>query len=124
MGALLPPSGSRLRPDSDSQGEGQRFRRLRQAGREISLIPAGYGYGYGYGYGGDAFDHSLNMGMAGLEFERCLKTGRYCNTLSLECKAGWRSSMKHSALIFPPASNTRSPWEMDDGGTWPGATDS
>ncbi len=37
---------------------------------------------------GDAFDHSLNMGMAGLEFERCLKTGRYCNTLSMECKAG------------------------------------
>jgi hypothetical protein len=53
---------------------------------KISLIPGGYGYGYGYG--GDAFDHSLNMGMAGLEFERCLKTGRYCNTLSLECKAG------------------------------------
>ena len=47
---------------------------------KISLVQAGCC--------GDAFDHTLNMGMAGLEFERCLKTGRYCNTLSLECKAG------------------------------------
>jgi len=42
----------------------------------------------GAGFGGDTFDHSLNMGMAGLEFERCLRTGKYCNTLSMECKAG------------------------------------
>jgi hypothetical protein len=34
------------------------------------------------------FDHQLNMGMAGLEFERCLKTTRFQNTLSLECRAG------------------------------------
>ena len=34
------------------------------------------------------FDHQLNMGMAGLEFERCLKTTRFRNTLSLECRAG------------------------------------
>ena len=35
-----------------------------------------------------AFDHQLNMGIAGLEFERCLKTTRFQNTLSLECRAG------------------------------------
>jgi len=38
--------------------------------------------------GGDTLDNDLNMGMAGLEFEQCLRTGRQCNTLSLECKAG------------------------------------
>jgi len=37
---------------------------------------------------GDSFDNELNMGMAGLEFERCLQTGRFCNTLSLQCRAG------------------------------------
>lgn len=37
---------------------------------------------------GDTFDHDLNMGMAGLEFERCMKTGRFCDTLSMECRAG------------------------------------
>jgi len=37
---------------------------------------------------GDTLDNDLNMGMAGLEFEQCLRTGRQCNTLSLECKAG------------------------------------
>jgi hypothetical protein len=26
--------------------------------------------------------------MAGIEFERCLKTSRFANTLSMECKAG------------------------------------
>lgn len=35
----------------------------------------------------DRFDSDLNMGLFGLEFERALKTGRYSNTLSLECKA-------------------------------------
>ncbi len=35
-----------------------------------------------------AFDHQLNMGMAGMEFERCLRTTRSWNTLSLECRAG------------------------------------
>jgi hypothetical protein len=35
----------------------------------------------------DRFDSDLNMGLFGLEFERALKTGKYCNTLSLECKA-------------------------------------
>ena len=34
------------------------------------------------------FDHQLNMGMAGVEFERCLKTTRFRNTLSCECRAG------------------------------------
>ncbi len=34
------------------------------------------------------FDQQLNMGMAGMEFERCLKTTRFRNTLSLECRAG------------------------------------
>ena len=34
------------------------------------------------------FDNQLNMGMAGMEFERCLKTTRFQNTLSLECRAG------------------------------------
>lgn len=34
------------------------------------------------------FDHQLNMGMAGIEFERCLKTTRLRNTLSCECRAG------------------------------------
>jgi hypothetical protein len=37
---------------------------------------------------GDSLDNDLNMGMAGVEFEQCLRTGRQCNTLSLECKAG------------------------------------
>jgi hypothetical protein len=37
---------------------------------------------------GDHMDNDLNMAMAGLEFEKCLKTSRLCNTLSLECKAG------------------------------------
>lgn len=35
------------------------------------------------------FDNDLNMAMAGLEIERCLKTSRLCNTLSVECKAGF-----------------------------------
>ncbi len=37
---------------------------------------------------GDTWDESMNMAMAGLEFEKCLRTGRLCNTLSLVCKAG------------------------------------
>jgi len=37
---------------------------------------------------GDAIDNDMNMGMAGLEFEKCLKTSRLCNTLSLDCRAG------------------------------------
>ncbi len=37
---------------------------------------------------GDTLDNTLNMGMAGLEFERCLKTRRLRDTLSLSCKAG------------------------------------
>ncbi len=37
---------------------------------------------------GDTYNNELNMGMAGLEFERCLKTGRFCNTLSIQCRAG------------------------------------
>lgn len=37
---------------------------------------------------GDTLYNELNMGMAGLEFKKCLKTGPYCNTFSLECKAG------------------------------------
>lgn len=51
---------------------------------KISLAcPVGGWYGCG-----TTFDHQLNMGMAGLEFERCLKTARFCDTLSLECRAG------------------------------------
>jgi len=37
---------------------------------------------------GETMNNDLNMAMAGLEFEKCLKTGRLCNTLSIECKAG------------------------------------
>jgi hypothetical protein len=37
---------------------------------------------------GASFDHQLNMGMAGLEFDRCLKIARFSETLSLECRAG------------------------------------
>lgn len=37
---------------------------------------------------GDTYDHSLNMGMAGLEFERCLKATRWGKYLSCECRAG------------------------------------
>lgn len=37
---------------------------------------------------GSTMFNDLNMGMAGLEFERCLKTTRNWNTLSLECRAG------------------------------------
>ncbi|MEJ2717761.1 MAG: hypothetical protein P8182_11565 [Deltaproteobacteria bacterium] len=40
------------------------------------------------GGGGDTYDHALNMAMAGLEFERCLKAGRWGNYLSCDCKAG------------------------------------
>lgn len=36
----------------------------------------------------ERMDTDLNMAMAGLEFEKCLKTGRFWNTLSLVCKAG------------------------------------
>jgi hypothetical protein len=43
---------------------------------------------YQVGCCGDAFDNDLNMVMAGLEFERCLRTSRLCNTLSCECKVG------------------------------------
>jgi len=35
----------------------------------------------------DIFQSELNMGMAGLEFETALRTGRWWNTLSLECAA-------------------------------------
>lgn len=37
---------------------------------------------------GDNMDNDLNMAMAGVEIEKCLKTSRLCNTLSVECKAG------------------------------------
>jgi hypothetical protein len=33
------------------------------------------------------FDHQLNMAMAGMEFEQALRTERFRNTLSLECRA-------------------------------------
>ena len=37
---------------------------------------------------GDTWDEDMNMAMAGLEFEKCLRTGKKRNTLSLLCKAG------------------------------------
>jgi hypothetical protein len=37
---------------------------------------------------GNNFDNDLNMAMAGLEFERCLRTASFCDTLSLECRGG------------------------------------
>ncbi|MCX5861177.1 MAG: hypothetical protein WCG29_05285 [Desulfomonile sp.] len=37
---------------------------------------------------GSTFDNDLNMAMAGVEVQRCLKTTNLFNTLSLECKAG------------------------------------
>lgn len=37
---------------------------------------------------GDTMNNDLNMAMAGLEFEKCLKTTRMFSTLSIECKAG------------------------------------
>lgn len=40
------------------------------------------------GFGADSLDNDLNMGMAGLELEKCIKTSRQCNTLSVECRAG------------------------------------
>jgi hypothetical protein len=43
---------------------------------------------YQPGLMGGTMDNDLLMGMAGIEFERCLKTTRSCSTLSLECKAG------------------------------------
>jgi hypothetical protein len=46
------------------------------------------GTAWAYTGAGATFDHQLNMGMAGLEFERCLRTARFCDTLSLECRAG------------------------------------
>ncbi len=42
----------------------------------------------GYGLGSSAtMDVGLNMGMAGIEMEKCLKTTASCSTLSLECSA-------------------------------------
>ncbi|MBI5252473.1 MAG: hypothetical protein HY912_23510 [Desulfomonile tiedjei] len=40
------------------------------------------------GMGGNTMDNDLNMAMAGIEFEKCLKTTHTKATLSLECKAG------------------------------------
>lgn len=37
---------------------------------------------------GSAFDNDLNMAMTGVELEKLLKVSRFCNTLSVECKAG------------------------------------
>jgi hypothetical protein len=39
------------------------------------------------GMGGDTMDNDFNMAMAGVEFEKCLKSTRTKATLSLECKA-------------------------------------
>jgi len=39
------------------------------------------------GMGGDIMDNDLNMGMAGVEFEKCLQTNRLKATASIECKA-------------------------------------
>ncbi len=50
---------------------------------KISVVGAGIG-----GFGGSTFDNDLNMAMAGLEFERCLRTASFCDTLSLECRGG------------------------------------
>ncbi len=36
----------------------------------------------------DVMDNDLNMAIAGMEFERCLKTTASCSTLSFECRAG------------------------------------
>lgn len=47
---------------------------------KLSLVNAGFS--------GDTMNNDLNMAMAGLEFEKCLKTTRFLSTLSLECKAG------------------------------------
>jgi len=33
-------------------------------------------------------DNDLNMGMAGWNLKKCIKTSRLCNTLSLDCRAG------------------------------------
>jgi hypothetical protein len=40
------------------------------------------------GYSADVMNTDLNMAMAGVEFERCLKTTATCSTLSVECSAG------------------------------------
>lgn len=40
------------------------------------------------GMGGDVMDIDLNMAMAGVEFEKCLKKTHNKATLSLDCKAG------------------------------------
>lgn len=37
---------------------------------------------------GDTMHVDLNMAMTGLEYEKCLKTARFRNTLSLKCRAG------------------------------------
>ncbi|MGB9616084.1 MAG: hypothetical protein ACP5M0_01085 [Desulfomonilaceae bacterium] len=42
-----------------------------------------------YQMGGNTFDNDLNLAMVGLELERCLKSTRLFNILSLECKAGF-----------------------------------
>jgi hypothetical protein len=37
---------------------------------------------------GETTNSEMNMAMAGVEFERCLRTTNNRNTMSLECKAG------------------------------------
>jgi hypothetical protein len=37
---------------------------------------------------GSNFDNVLNMGMAGMELERSLRTASFCDTLSLQCRMG------------------------------------
>lgn len=44
---------------------------------------------YQTGLSGGTFDNDLNLAMVGLELERCLKSTRLCNILSIECKAGF-----------------------------------
>jgi hypothetical protein len=73
------------------------------------------------GTGGSTMDNDLNMGMAGVEFEKCLKTTRSCNTLSLECKAGvafgdeaFGSDMSTGVKYTIPLNNGR--WGFVKGG--------
>ncbi len=44
---------------------------------------------YQTGLTGSTFDNDMHLAMVGLELERCLKSTRLFNLLSLECKAGF-----------------------------------
>jgi hypothetical protein len=73
------------------------------------------------GFASSTMDTNFNMGMAGVEMERCLKTTASCSTLSLECSAavafgddGVGSDMSTGIKFSIPLNNGR--WGFVKGG--------